>query len=55
MAKQTCDHAPCNCSATAGERFCSDACRDLAIASPHSDTRCGCDHEACVEHSTPPT
>ncbi len=48
MAPNKCQHGPCGCEVSAGQRFCSDACRDLAGMASQSSTRCGCDHAACA-------
>jgi hypothetical protein len=48
MATNKCGHPPCNCHVGGGERFCSDACRDLAASPSQNQTRCGCDHKDCA-------
>ncbi len=45
-----CAHPICACTVDAGERFCSDHCRD-AMQHPHPGTdgeRCLCGHRACA-------
>jgi hypothetical protein len=48
MPANKCGYGPCTCKVAAGQRFCSDGCRDLAVLSGQSSLRCGCDHAACA-------
>lgn len=52
MANSKCEHPSCNCPVSGGgQRFCSDACKDLAAIPSQGETRCGCDHEDCAKQS----
>jgi hypothetical protein len=51
MAANKCQHPTCSCDVSPGEKFCSDACRDLADTSSAAETRCGCDHDTCVHEA----
>jgi hypothetical protein len=44
-----CAHAPCTCSAPAGELYCSEHCEQAQAASSDSVTAggCGCGHPGC--------
>jgi len=50
-----CAHAPCVCTVSSGERFCSDYCieqagaEDQSAATEAGDHDCGCGHAEC-EH-----
>jgi len=50
MAEQKgkiCAHEPCQCVVPAGEKFCSDFCRDAGA--DEVEIACECDHPACSE------
>ncbi len=48
MDANKCQHPTCSCDVSMGQKFCSDACRDLADMSSAAKMRCGCGHAACV-------
>ncbi len=41
----TCAHEPCQCTVPAGEKYCSDACRDAGRE--EVEIACQCNHPAC--------
>jgi hypothetical protein len=43
-----CAHAPCKCSVSEGERFCSKHCEEHAAKQdPEGNVMCGCGHPEC--------
>ena len=51
MVANKCQHGPCMCEVSAGQKYCSDGCRDLAGMQSQSNSRCGCDHPACAHEA----
>jgi len=49
-SKDTCRHIPCRCEVPAGEKFCSDACRDAGAN--EVEIACECGHAICAEAAT---
>ena len=46
--KRRCQHEGCTCDVTAGESWCSDACRDAEQGHDKaSATSCACGHSGC--------
>ena len=48
MKEQTttkCAHIPCVCKVAAGQKYCSEACRNAG--SEDVEIACQCDHAAC--------
>jgi len=43
--KHVCAHEPCQCAVPAGEKFCSDFCRDAGAN--EVEIACECNHPAC--------
>jgi hypothetical protein len=43
-----CEHSTCTCQASAGQRFCSDACRQAQSASQAQGSSCSCGHADCA-------
>lgn len=48
MATTKSEHPSCNCNVSSSQRFCSEACKDLAASASQNQTRCGCDHKDCA-------
>ena len=49
MAEQeqkSCAHEPCQCTVPAGEKYCSDWCRDAG--SKEVEIACECGHPPCA-------
>jgi hypothetical protein len=47
MTQNKCQHPRCHCDVPKGQKFCSDACRDLA--GQKAQLRCDCGHPGCAE------
>ena len=43
--QKTCAHVPCTCAVPAGEKYCSESCRDAG--SGEVEIACECDHATC--------